>query len=86
MLAPGGTTTFLSRIVLRTTAPAPTVTPLSSTEPVTSAPSSTRTSGESTERLIEPPETTTPGESTASSVCAGVPCAPWTSLTGGCGP
>ena len=73
-------------MVLRTTAPSPTTTPCSSTDPVTSAPSSTRTSGESTERLTFPPLTTTPGESTASSVVAGVPPAPWTSFTGGCGP
>ncbi len=48
--APGGTTTFLSRIALRTIAPAPTCTSCMSTESETSAFCSIRTAGETTDR------------------------------------
>src|SRR5262249_51136621 len=62
MCAPSGTTTFLSRIALRTTEPLPIRTLSITTLPSTYDPASSRTPGDSTELRTVPAETTTPLE------------------------
>src|SRR5262249_22571613 len=62
MCAPSGTTTFLSRIALRTTEPLPIRTLSITTLPSTYAPASSRTPGDSTEVRTVAAETITPFE------------------------
>ncbi len=85
MRAPGGTSTFLSTMALRTTAPRPTLTPFISTDPVTRLCECTFTPGESTERCTSPPETTTPAQTIESSACPIRPGSENTNFAGGNG-